>query len=230
MVQAGGHRVLAGLLGAVLLGLGGCSSGRASTKVDEAWLARVPPAEMEPVHKARITQNKAVDETTRARVSLEDAKSALEVAKTDEKATKARREAEEKALLAARETAQANDITRAQQGLRDADLEHRAAQAEVEFREQVVATREAMEKMRARELAVADAELAQTEYQALLRSGDVRAKELDGKAFEDKLAKARSEARETQNEVDALLQAQRQSQARWQQLDSQVKAYGGSGR
>jgi hypothetical protein len=230
MVQAGGHRVLAGLLGAVLLGLGGCSSGRASTKVDEAWLARVPPAEMEPVHKARITQNKAVDETTRARVSLEDAKSALKVAKTDEKATKARREAEEKALLAARETAQANDITRAQQGLRDADLEHRAAQAEVEFREQVVATREAMEKMRARELAVADAELAQTEYQALLRSGDVRAKELDGKAFEDKLAKARSEARETQNEVDALLQAQRQSQARWQQLDSQLKAYGGSGR
>jgi colicin import membrane protein len=230
MVQAGGHRVLAGLLVAVLLGLGGCSSGRASTKVDEAWLARVPPAEMEPVHKARITQNKAVDETTRARVSLEDAKSALEVAKNNEKAAKARREAEEGALQAAREKGQANDITRVEQGLRDADLEHRAALAEVEFREQVVATREAMEQMRARELAVADAELAQTEYQALLRSGDVRAQELDGKAFADKLAKARSEARETQDAVDALLQAQRQSQARWQQLDSQVKAYGGSGR
>lgn len=230
MVQAGGHRVLAGLLGAVLLGLVGCSSGRASTKVDEAWLARVPPAQMEPVHKARITQSKAVDETTRARVSLEDGKRALEVAKNNEKAAKARREAEEGALHAAREKGLANDITRAEQGLRDADLEHQAAQAEVEFRKQVVATREAMEKMRARELAVADAELAQTEYQALLRSGDVRAKELDGQAFADKLAKARVEARETQNEVDALLQAQRQSQARWQQLDSQVKAYGGSGR
>lgn len=231
MVQAGGHRFLAGLLGAVLLGLGGgCSAERASTKVDDAWLARVPPPEMEPVHKARLTQNKAMDETTRARVALEDAKRDLEVARDTEKAAKARREAEESALLAARATAQVNNIVRAQQALRDADLEHRAAQAEVEFREQVVTTREAMEKMRARELAVADAELEQTEYQALLRSGDLRARQLSGRGFADALTKARSEAWETQREMDALLQVQRQAQARWRQLDSQVRAYGGSGR
>jgi hypothetical protein len=230
MVQAGGHRVLAGLLGAVLLGVGGCSSGHANTKVDEAWLARVPPAEMEPVHEARLTQTKAQDETTRIRVSLEDAKRERDVAKENEKAAKARLDAAEQALVAAKETSQTQTIARAQAALRDADLELQAAQADVQFREQVVNTRDAMTQMREKELAVANAELAQTEYQALVRSGDIRVRQLDEKDFDDALKKARAEAWETQRAVDALLQQERRAQARWQQLDSQVRAYGGSGR
>ncbi|WP_164008951.1 hypothetical protein [Pyxidicoccus trucidator] len=230
MVQASGRRVLAGVLGAVLLGLGGCSSGRSSTKVDEELLARVPPEDMEEVHKARLTQSKAVDETTRAQVSLEDAKRDRDVARSNLEAAKARREADESALLAARATAQTPDIAGAERALREADLELSAAEADVDFRERVVTTREALQQMRERELAVADAELAQTEYQALLRSGDVRAKELSGEDFAKALQEARSEAWEQQQEVDALLQRQRQAQARWQQLDEQARAYGGSGR
>jgi hypothetical protein len=185
---------------------------------------------MEAVHKARLTQNKAVDETTRAQVSLEDARRALEVARSNAEAAKARREADEAALLAARATAQASAIVQAQQRLREADLERSVAQAEVEFRERVVMTREALQQMRRRELAVADAELAQTQYLALLRSGDLRARQLSGEDFASALKQARSEAWQMQRQVDALLQRQRQSQARWRQLDEQTRAYGGSGR
>jgi hypothetical protein len=230
MVQVSGRRALVGVLGAVLLGLVGCSSGRSSARVDEEWMARVPPEGMEAVHKARLTQNKAVDETTRAQVSLEDARRALEVARSNAEAAKARREADEAALLAARATAQASAIVQAQQRLREADLERSVAQAEVEFRERVVMTREALQQMRERELAVADAELAQTQYLALLRSGDLRARQLSGEDFASALKQARSEAWQMQRQVDALLQRQRQAQARWRQLDEQTRAYGGSGR
>jgi hypothetical protein len=230
MVQASWRRVLAGVLGAGLLALGGCGGGRASAKVDEDWMARVPESQMEAVRRARITQNKAVDETARARVAVEDGKKALEVARARVEAAKARREADEAALLAARATARIPDIGRAQAALREADLELAAAEAEVDFRERTVTTREALEQMRARELAVADAELAQTEYLALVRSGDARARQLSAQRFSDALAKARSEAWETQRQVDALLQLQRQAQARWRQLDARTQAYGGSGR
>jgi hypothetical protein len=152
------------------------------------------------------------------------------VAKQNERAAKARLDAEEQALVAARATAQANDIIRAQQALRDADLELRSAQAEVQFREQVVTTREALTRMREKELGVADAELAQAEYQALVRSGDIRARQLRGQDFQEAVNKARAEAWQTQRMVDSLLQQERRAQARWQQLDSQVRAYGGSGR
>ena len=230
MVQASWRRVLAGVLGAGLLGLGGCSGGRSNAKVDEDWMARVPEPQMEEVRKVRIVQNKAQDEVARARLAVEDGKQALEVARDRLEAAKAQREADESAVLAARATAYGPDIARAESALRESDLELKTAEAEVGFRERTVVTREAMERMRARELAVADAELAQTEYQALLRSGDVRARRLSAADFAEALAKARSEAWETQREVDALLQRQRQAQARWQQLDAQTQAYGGSGR
>lgn len=230
MSQAGWRRVLGSALAVALLGLGGCSSGRSSTRVDEEWLARVPPAQMEEVRKVRLVQSKAQDETVRAEVAVEDAKKELEVARRNEEAAKARREADEAALRAARETAQGASIVQAQQRLREADLELAAAQAEVDFRERTVRTREALELMRARELAVADAEVAQTEYLALRRSGDVRARQLSGADFAQRLAEARSAAWETQNQVEAHLQLQRQARARWQQLSEQLQGYGGSGR
>ncbi|NMO20070.1 hypothetical protein HPC49_20960 [Pyxidicoccus fallax] len=230
MVQASWRRVLAGFLGAGLLALGGCGSDRAAAKVDESWLVRVPEAQMDEVRKARLVQDKARDETVRAEVALEDGKRALEVARARVEAAEARLKADEEAYLAARKTAQAQNIAQAQTALRESDLERTAAEAEVDFRERRVRTREAMREMRARELAVADAEVAQAEYMALLRSGDVRARELSAADFADPLQRARGEAWEMQRYVDALLQRQRQAQARWQQLDSQVQAYGGSGR
>lgn len=230
MVQAGWRRVLGIVLGVSLLGAAGCGSGRSSTRVDEEWLARVPPAQMEEVRKARLTQSKAMEETVRAEVSVEDARRELEVARQSEEAAKSRMDVDEAALAAAREKAQGAEILQAQRRMREGELELAAAQAEVDFQERKLATREALEVMRARELAVADAEVAQAEYQALVRSGDIRARQLDGQEIASRLAEARRVAWETQKAVDANLQVQRQARARWERLEAMLQGYGGSGR
>lgn len=229
MVQASWRRVLMGVFGAVLLAQGGCGSARSSTRVDEEWLARVPEAQLEGVRQAQIVQRKATDEVTRTKVALQDAKQAREVARRNEEAASARRKASEASLVAARSSGQGVGIARAQEELRRADLESSVAQAEVAFRDRAVPTLESLERLRTRELAVSDAELAREEYLALQRSGDVRARELSGADFEKAVADARSKAGETQREVDALLQQERLARAQWQQLREQTLGYGGSG-
>lgn len=229
MFQASWRRVLVGVLGAVLLGLTGCGSTRSSTKVDEQWLARVPEAQLQDVRVAQSTQRKATDEVMRTKVALEDAKRARDVARQNEKAASQGQKAAKASLEAARTQGQGAAINQAQGALRGADLELATAQAESEYRDRAVKTLEALQDMRARELAVADAELAQQQYLALQRSGDVRAKELSGEDFAKAVADARSKAAKTQREVDALLQNERQARAQWQQLSNQTQAYGGSG-
>jgi hypothetical protein len=229
MVQVRWRRVLVGVFGAVLLATGGCASTRSSTKVDEKWLARVPESQLEGVRQAQLVQQKASDEVTRSKVATQDAKQARELARRNEEAAKARAKAAEAALTAARSTGQGGELARAQGELRRADEEASVARAEVDFRERAVKTLEALERMRARELAVADAELAQQEYLALQRSGDLRARQLSGADFDRAVAEARRGADETQREVEALLQRERLARAQWQQLRDQTRGYGGSG-
>ncbi|PTL76060.1 hypothetical protein [Vitiosangium sp. GDMCC 1.1324] len=229
MVQASWRRVLVGISGAVLLGLGGCSSTRSSARVNEEWLARVPEAQLEGVRQAQLVQKKATDEVTRAKVAIQDAKHAQEIARRNEEAARAHKKASEVAMAGARSKGQSTDIAQAQEYVRRADQESSVAQAEVGFRDQAVSTLEALERMRARELAVADAELAQQQYLALQRSGDLRAQQLSGADFAKAVADAKSKAAEAQREVDAHLQKERLAQAQWQQLRDQTQGYGGSG-
>lgn len=229
MVQVSWRRVLVGVFGSALLALGGCSSMRSSTRVDEKWLARVPESQLEGVRQAQLVQQKSEDEVTRARVAVQDAKHARELAHRNEKTAKARAKAAEVALTAARSRGQGVEIARAQGELRRADDEASVARAEVDFRERAVKTLEALERMRTRELKVADAELARQQYLALQRSGDVRARELSGADFARAVADARREADETQQEVLSLLQEERLARAQWQEMRDQARGYGGSG-
>jgi hypothetical protein len=229
MIQVSWRRALVGVFSSALLILGGCSSGRASTKVDEKWLARVPDDQLEGVREAQITQRKANDEVTRADVALRDAERALEVAQRNEDAAKSRRKAREAGLDAAKATGQGAEISRAKAELQGADTGLAAAQAEVAYRKRALTTLESLKNLRGRELAVADAELAQTEYQALKQSGDVRAQQLSGAEFAGAVADARRKAEDAQRDVDANLRQEREARAQWQQLRSQAPAYGGSG-
>lgn len=229
MVQVSWRRVLVGVFGAALLALGGCSSTRSSTRVDEKWLARVPESQLEGVRQAQLVQQKAADELTRSKVAVQDAKNARELAHRNEEAAKARAKAAKASLSAALSRGQGVEIARAQEELRRADQEASVARAEADFRERAVKTLEALDRLRARELAVADAELAQQQYLALQRSGDVRARELSGAGFARAVADARREADETQRNVESLLQEERLARAQWQELRDQTRAYGGSG-
>lgn len=235
MIQASRRRVLGGVLATFLLGMGGaCSSSHShkkveTAKVEDSWMARVPPDQMNDVRQAQLVVSTAEEHQKRAKVSVEDGKRELQVAKEQQKATEARRKAADAALSAAKEGGQANDINLAQNGLVQANTEIAAAKAETDLRQKTLTTRESIEKARESELKVAEAELAQTRFLTLQRTGDVRAKEVNGDELARNLEEARAKARDDAAKVDANLSEQKQAQATWEQLDAQVQAYGGSG-
>ncbi len=233
MIQASRPRVLGGVLAALLLG-GGCSSSHShkkaeTAKVEDSWMARVPADQMDDVRQAQLVVNTAQEKENRAKVSVEDGKRELKVAKEQQKATEARQKAAEAALSAAKEGGQADDINLAQDGLAQSNMEIAAAKARTTLSEKTLTTRESIEKARASEVKVAEAELAQTRFLTLQRTGDVRAQQVDGDELARNLEKARAEARKAEDQVDANLSEQQQAQATWKELDAQTQAYGGSG-
>lgn len=229
MVQASWRRALVGAIGALLLGLGGCSAGHSSTRVDEKWLARVPDSQMEGVRVAQLTQAKATDQVTRARVAVQDAEGARKVAHHNVEAAKSRQKAADAALETAHNRGDSSDVKWAQEALQGAEQEAGTAKAELTYRDRAVTTLKSLEELRKRELAVADAELAQEEYLALQRSGDARAEKLSGEDFSRRVAEARRKADEAQRQVDGRLQEERQARAEWQQLRNQAQGIGGGG-
>lgn len=235
MIQAGRPGVLGGVLATLLLGLGsGCSSSHShkkveTAKVEDSWMARVPSDQMDDVRQAQLVVSTAEEHQKRAKVSVEDGKRELKVAKEQQKATEARQKAAEAALSAAQEGGQADDINLAQNGLVQANTEIAAAKAETDLREKTLTTRESIEKAREKELKVAEAELAQTRLLTLQRTGDVRAQQVDGDELARNLEQTRAEARKAAEQVDANISEQQQAQATWEQLDAQTQAYGGSG-
>ncbi|NVJ20955.1 MULTISPECIES: hypothetical protein [Myxococcus] len=192
-------------------------------------MARVPADQMDDVRQAQLVVNTAQEKENRAKVSVEDGKRELKVAKEQQKATEARQKAAEAALSAAKEGGQADDINLAQDGLAQSNMEIAAAKARTTLSEKTLTTRESIEKARASEVKVAEAELAQTRFLTLQRTGDVRAQQVDGDELARNLEKARAEARKAEDQVDANLSEQQQAQATWKELDAQTQAYGGSG-
>ncbi|TQF16540.1 hypothetical protein FJV41_08050 [Myxococcus llanfairpwllgwyngyllgogerychwyrndrobwllllantysiliogogogochensis] len=235
MRQVSRRRVLGGVAAALLLGLGGgCSSSHShkkveTAKVEDSWMARVPPDQMDDVRQAQLVVSTAEEQQERANVSVEDGKRDLQVAQGREQAAEARQQASVDALSAAQETGQADAIDLAQNDLAQANTELAAAKAETALNEKTVTTRESVVQVRERERDVANAELAQTRFLTLQRTGDVRAQQVDGDELARNLEEARAKARDAGDQVDANITEQEQAQSTWEQLDAQTQAYGGSG-
>lgn len=227
MAQPGRRRMYLGMAGTALMLMGGCASHRSSAKVDKEWVARVPPGDLGNVRQAQLTEEQAREQITRAQVDRQDAEAQREVAQRNEDAAKSRHEAGEAALEAAQAMGDVGAIERAQNTVCTAQHALTLAEAETAWREDAVTTLKSLEDMRQRELAVADAQLEQAEYDAVNANADVRAKELSPGDFSSAVADARRQAADQQRQVDANLQREEQAKARWQQLQDQ--GYGGSG-
>ncbi|WP_043710940.1 hypothetical protein [Corallococcus macrosporus] len=223
------RRMYLGVAGTALLLLGGCASHRASSsaKVEEEWVARVPPDELGSVQQAALAEEQAREQITRTQVARKDAEAAKEVAQRNEEAAKSRHAAARLALKSAEDTGDSAAIEQAQATACTAQHAVTLAEAETAWRDDAVTTLKSLEDMRQRELDVADAQLEQARYEAVNANADVRAKELNAGDFASAVADARRKASEQQNQVDANLQREEQAKARWQQLQEQ--GYGGSG-
>ena len=144
MAQPGGRRMYLGVAGTALLLLGGCASHqRSSAKVDKEWVARVPPEQLGGVRQAQLTEDQAREEIPRAHVATQDAEQALEVARRNEDAAKARHEADELALKAAKETGDLAAIEQARGAACDSQHALTLAQAETAWRNDAVDTMKA---------------------------------------------------------------------------------------
>ncbi|EAU69257.1 hypothetical protein STIAU_7973 [Stigmatella aurantiaca DW4/3-1] len=210
--------------------LSGCSAGHSNTRVKEEWLARVPEEQLGSVREAQTQRLQANDAIVRADVEIRDAERALEVVRREEAAARLRKEAEEASVKAAEAQGQRDHIREAQASLKAAQGMQGAAKAQVAWREHVVETKKALKKLREREAEVANAELALAEYQALKRSGDVRADGLSEADFNSSVAKARGRLASAQKQVENDRKQERQARAQWENLRNQAQGYGGSGR
>ncbi len=227
MAQPGGRHMYLGVAGTLLL-LGGCASHHhAGGKVDEAWVARVPPGQLGDVRQAQLTEEHAREQITRTKVARQDAEKALDVARRKETAAKSRNEAGALSLKAAKERGDAASIAQARSASCTTQHALTLAQAEAAWREDAVKTLKSLEDMRQRELDVARAQLQQAEYEAVNANEDVRARDLSAGDFSSAVAEARRRAADQQRQVDADLQRERQARSRWEQLRDQ--GYGGSG-
>jgi hypothetical protein len=209
--------------------LGGCGTSH-NTEVKDSWLARVPEDQLADVRQAQAAKRQAVDEVTRADVSIGDAQRALDVAHRNVDAAKNRRDAQRAALDAAQAVGQRTAIDQAQDQLRDAELSLAAARAQVDWRKQSVDAWKAQKRLREREVDSADAKLSYARYLALKQHGDVRAQDISEQALQNSINDTQNRVREARREADSKAQQAQQARAEWEQLRNQTRAYGGSGR
>jgi hypothetical protein len=219
-------RVAVGALAAALLGTFGCSHHKAEVRDDQ--LARVPEAQMAPVHTARSQHLQAEDDVQRAQVKVDDAKRALEVARHEADAARAEEDAARTKLQAAREQGRQAGITSAQKEADAAEAAVAAADAKVAWREKVVGALEARATLAQREEGLAKARLNMAEFRALDRSGDVRANELSEADFQAAIAQAQGDVEQARRTLDDAVNEARQAHAAWQKAH-QDEAVGGSG-
>lgn len=226
-----------GVIGSICGGLGlgglvfilGCGGARANTRVDDAWLARVPAEQLGGVYQARTASRQAEDEVRRQQVQHEDAQRALGVARLELKAAQTHVQSRAAAFEAARATGRGDEIGRAQDAFRASQEAEAASKAQLAWREQQVDALQAERRVAERRVEVASAQLDLAEFEALRGSGDVRAQNLSGPDFQLRLIDA--QRKETQARIDAerLRRAESVARARWEQLRPKAEGYGGSG-
>jgi predicted nucleic acid-binding Zn-ribbon protein len=203
---------------------GGAKKEATAPKIEESWLARVPPENMAPVEQARTERQTQRDELNRAGVARKDAENQVSVAQNEEKAAKAQVDAAEAQLKGAKSRGQYTAINEAKTALDRAKLAHQVAQANVQRREKAVDVAKAQEDLEKARVETADTRVSQAEYRALQSSGDTRASRIDPARYDAALAA--SQARE--NEAQAKVQ-QRQNQyeaanTKYQQLGRELQA------
>jgi chromosome segregation ATPase len=193
-------------------------------KIDEAWLARVPPEDMAPVEDARTQLRAQEDELSRARVAKQDAENQRTVARNEEETAKAAVKTAESQLKAAEAQGQAPEIAEARAALERARLARQVAEANRQRADQAVEVADARIEAQEAEVKLARNFVSQAEYRALLANGDTRAAELDPAAFDQAIATSQNEANQAQARVQQREQKLQTAARRHDQLRQQLQA------
>ncbi|NBD12407.1 MULTISPECIES: hypothetical protein [Corallococcus] len=223
------HWMVGLAMGASMVLLAGCGGAKAA-RVDNSVMARIPEDQLGDVRDAQMARTQAADNVTRAEVAVRDAEREAEVARRNGDAADSRMEAEKAAVKAAEATGQQRPIAQARTRLQGAEAGRDAARAEVSWHDRKTDTLKAQKELRDAELKVADTQLNLTQYQALARSGDVRAKDLSESNYLSAVAAAKRDVESARHRVEEQKRVEQDARAEWQRLRSQApQGYGGSG-
>src|SRR5690606_34159932 len=198
------------LLAAAAL-LTGCARGHAP-KIEENWLARVPPEQMGPVERARAALQQAENEKNR-----------LDVAKSERNAAQSRVKAAENQVELARNTGDANAVEKAEGELAKAEAGLAAAEAQVEWAEANREAAEARVKYAEAEVRTHEALLSQAQYQVLADANDTRVRDMDPQSFEAEVSARRAEAAQARRELQEKEQKVASAYQKWDEARSRAQ-------
>ncbi len=211
-----------------VLGLAaGCASSHSEIRDD--WLVRVPKPLMSGVDSSRAALQQATDEVARAEAARADAAKALDVAKYEADAARARRKAAMSSVDAAKLTDQRKEMSAAEEELRHAGLAVNAAEAKVAWQDRVVAEAGATKTLREQQARLAAAELELAKYKALQESESARASELSGHTYYSRVADASAGVEKASRTHEERARELTEARRRWELAAAALQGYGGSG-
>lgn len=213
------------VVGAALLGLAGCA--HESAKVSDEQLARVPPAQMQPVYQQRDQVSKANDALSRQQIRVKEAQNELSVAQNDKSVADAEMDRAKSALEAAQYARDQQRTRQAQNQLQQAQQKQQLAQLHIDAAQGQLDYANARADAAQKQVSVAQSALELEEFQAIQKSGDPAAKELNGNEIQKKLEQARADYRNAQNE--AMQQRDRYQSVRQRYEQAMQRGIGGAG-
>jgi len=200
-----------------LLGTGAllaCATQKAPAKLDDSGLSRLNEQQMQPVDDARIEAGRAHDAVSRARAAEAEARSRLEVAKSE-------RDAERDMLK--KQYADKPQIARAEDEIAAVQQRAKATELKMQYLEQMIAVAEAERKAAEAHENTANARLEQAKWKAMVDAGSPQASSINGAELDRRLAEAQGQEAQLQKEAAQRRALAIETYNRWQEMDSKVR-------
>jgi len=202
----------------------GCASQKAPVKLDDSGLAKLNERQMQPVDDARIESGRAHDGVSRAKANEAEARSRLEVAKSERNVADAqlKRAVAERDMLK-KSYAERSQVARADEEISADQQRLKATDLKLQYLDRMIGVAEAERRAAEGHEVTASARVEQAKYEAMRDANAPQATSVNGADLDKRVAEAQVQEAQLQKEA-----AQRRSGAidlynRWQEIDSRVR-------
>ncbi len=223
------HRKMTGVLGAAFLATacahGGVQGGKTGGEtVSDADFGRLQAGQTGPVDEARQFLASARDESARAKLRLQQMQQEDDLAKADQQVADADAKRAEAQVRLANENREPAALESARKMTESAKIRHQAADARLDYANQLAAARQASVKAAERQVALGEARVEWAKLQALQQAGVPAATKYDAGGFQTRLNDAQKDFDTSMQKARELETQSTAAQQRWQDLQRQVQS------
>jgi chromosome segregation ATPase len=212
-----------------LASLVACASSRShesdNVKVSDADFARLAPDKMAPIDQGRQAVNTARDELARAQLREQQNQNEAALAQADRTTAEADAQRAAAEARAANESREPAAMQRVQQLQQQSTLRRQAADAHLEWANQLAAARKAQVTAAQRQVDLAEAQLEWSKLQALQASGVPAAAKYDATTFQKRFQEARQASDQAFQQARDLETKSMVSQRRYEDVTRQLQAW-----